>query len=96
MRYHSDILVLDAPLALVVNEAATAAGAPLTAEVRLPGVAAGVALANAATDAEQDGGDEEAGEGTPGETVGVGANASLLAGGAEVVAADDSPGAVRC
>lgn len=96
MQYRSDILVLDAPLALVIDEAATATGAPLAAEVGLLGVAAGIVLANAATDAEEDSSDEEAGECTPGETVGVGANAGLLAGGAEVVAADDSPGAVRC
>lgn len=90
------ILVLDAPLALVVDEATTAASAPLAAKVRLLGVAAGLGLANAATDTEQDGCNEEACEGAPGEAVGVGADAGLLAGRAEVVAADDGPGTVRC
>lgn len=91
-----NILVLDAPLALVVNEATTAASAPLATEVRVLGVAARLRLANAATDTEQDGCDEEACEGAPGEAVCVSANASLLAGRAEVVATDDSPGAVSC
>jgi hypothetical protein len=93
LRY---ILVLDAPLALVVDEATTAASAPLAAEVRVLGVAARLRLANAATNAEQDGCDEEACEGAPGEAVCVGADAGLLAGRAEVVAADHGPGTVSC
>src|SRR4051812_50826 len=91
-----NILVLDAPLALVVDEATTAASASLAAKVRVLGVAAGLGLANAAADAEQNCGDEEACEGAPGEAVGVGANAGLLAGRAEVIAADDGPGTIRC
>jgi len=90
------ILVLDTPLALVVDEATTAASASLAAKVRLLGVAARLGLANAATDTEQDGCNEEACEGAPGEAVGVGTDAGLLAGRAEVVAADDGPGTVRC
>ena len=95
LSFEIHILVLDAPLALVVDEATTAASAPLAAKVRLLGVAAGLGLANAAADTEQDGRDEEACEGAPGEAVSVGTNASLLAGRAEVVAADDGPGTVE-
>lgn len=94
--YTGDILVLDASLALVVDEATTAASGPLTAKVGFLSVAARLALANATTNAEQDGCNEEAGEGAPGEAVGVSANAGLLAGRAEGVAADDGPGAGRC
>jgi len=102
VRFHgsagrrSNILVLDAPLALVVNEAAAAAGAPLAAEVRLLGVAARLLLANTASDAEEYGSNEEAGECTPGEAVCVSADTSLLASGAECVAAHDGPSATRC
>ena len=96
LSFEIHILVLDAPLALVVDEATTAASAPLAAKVRLLGVAAGLGLANAAADTEQDGRDEEASEGAPGETVGVGTDTSFLAGRAEVVTADDGPGAVKC
>jgi len=90
------ILLLDAPLALVVDEAATAAGAPLAAEVRLLGVAARLVLANTASDAEEHGGNEEAGECTPGEAVCVSADTCLLSSRAECVAAHDSPRAVKC
>jgi len=89
------VLVLDAPLALGVDEAAAAAGAAgalLAAEVGLLGAAAALVLADAAADAEEDGRDEEAGECGPGEAVGVAAEAGILSGGAEGVAADDGPG----
>lgn len=91
------VLVLDAPLALGVDEAAAAAGAAgalLAAEVGLLRAAAALVLADAAADAEEDGRDEEAGECGPGEAVGVAAEAGILSGGAEGVAADDGPGAV--
>lgn len=92
-----DILVLDAPLALAVDEATTAAraaGALLTTEVGLLGAAAALVFANAAADAEQDGGDKEAGESGPSETVGVLAELGLLTSGPEGVATLDSPGTV--
>jgi len=73
------ILVLDASLALVVDEASTAASAPLAAKVRLLCVAARLVLADTASNTEEHGGNEEAGERTPCETVCVAANASLLA-----------------
>jgi hypothetical protein len=91
-----NILVLDAPLALVVDEATTAASAPLATKVRLLGVAASLALTDAAADTEENGRNEEAGKGAPCEAVGVGANAGLLAGRAESVAADDGPCTGRC
>ena len=80
LSFEIHILVLDAPLALVVDEATTAASASLAAKVRLLGVAARLGLANAATDTEQDGCNEEARESAPGEAVCVGADAGLLAG----------------
>ena len=94
MAARGNILVLDAPLALVVDEATTATCALLAAKVRLLGIAARLVLADTASDAEKHGGNEEAGECTPGEAVCVGADAGLLTSRAECVAADDSPCAV--
>lgn len=90
------VLVLDAPLALVVDEAAAAAGAPLAAEVGLLGVAAGFILADAASNAEQHGCNQVACKCSPCEAVCVGADLGRLAGGAESVASDDSPCSALC
>lgn len=92
-----NVLVLDAPLTLAVDEAAAAtgaAGALLAAKVGFLVAAAAIVLADAAANAEQDGRDEEAGESGPGEAISVPAEASILAGGPECVATDDSPGTV--
>ena len=85
------VLVLDPPLALAVHEAATAACASLAAEQIALRLGAGVVLANTATDAEEDAGQEVADEGRPRETVGVRAERCALVVVAEGVTALDGP-----
>ena len=67
----SVILILDASSALAIPEAATGSRTPLATEVAAAGARLGLVFA--AAYAEEDGGDEEAGEGCPCEGVGVGA-----------------------
>lgn len=75
--------------ALGVDEATPGPGAALAAEPATLAVA--VLAANRATDAEEDSGDEEGGDGAPGEAVSVSAEAGVLVVGAEDVASENGP-----
>lgn len=90
---HLIVLILHAPPAFAIPEAATAARAPLAAEVRRLGTA--LVLAHATADAEQDGGNQEAGHGGPSKSVAVLAQLGRLIVAAKDVATLDSPRAVK-
>ena len=92
-RHRLVILILHPPPTLAIPEAAPATRAPLAPEVRRLGAA--LVLARAAADAEEDGGEQKAGHGGPGEAVAVPAQLRTLAVAAEDVAAFDGPGTKR-
>lgn len=83
------VVLDDPPVAAAVDEAATAARAPLAAEVAL--LLGGAVFSYAAANAEEEGGEKEGGEGTPGETHCVLANAGGHAIASERVTAFDNP-----
>ena len=92
------ILILHPPLRLAVDEAASAPvalGAAFPAEVRGPRVVGAFALAHRAANAEEDGGDQVAGHGRPGEGVGFDTDAGSLIVAAEGVACLDCPCTAR-
>lgn len=82
------VLLLDAALALGVDEATSRAGATLAAEFRLAG-AGGVALANSAANEEEDGCEQVGEPGCPHPAKGVFADGGRHAVRAESIAALD-------
>ena len=93
---HLIVLILNPPRTLRIDKApptAIALRTPLPSKVTRLCVGA-LAFADAAAHAEEDGGDEEAGERRPCEGVGVDADAGGLVVFAECIAGEDRPGAV--
>jgi hypothetical protein len=100
LRMEHLVLVLDATAALAIDERAprmARARAPVaTEEAAACSRGRGISVAAAAAaQAEEDGGEEIAGDCCPGETVSVAAEVGVLTRGVEMVAAEDRPGAIR-
>ena len=83
------VLLLDASLALRVDEAATGAGASLATEHATLARSGGARLGNGTANAEQDHGEEVGGKGCPSPSEGVGTEMGALSVATEGVAALD-------
>ena len=81
------VLLLDASLALGVDEAATGAGAGLATEHTALAGSAVARLADGTTDAEEDHGEEVGGKGCPGPAKAVATETGILTVATESVAA---------
>lgn len=80
------VLLLDASLALGVDEASTGAGAGLATEHATLAGSAFLVLANGSTDAEENHSDEVGGESSPGPAKAVATETSILSVATESVA----------
>ena len=89
------VLLLDASLALGVDEASTGAGAGLATEHAAFAGGAVAGLANGTTDAEEDHSDEVGGEGGPGPSEAVATETGILTVATESVAALNEACTVR-